>query len=149
MLTVQTWSCDIFQFDGPIWKPETSLRPLESRDHFYDMQRMNDACNAMMIFRVCGWSFKSFSLIKSWVQNWAFLMIPNIRNLCLMLSVFLLPLPIVWLKVIWWIFVPLSLDWLTNAPMEWPTICRKNFSLALCMVGKLLLCSGRRGFVDA
>ena len=32
---------------------------------------MNDACNAMMIFRVCGWSFKSFSLIKSWVQNWA------------------------------------------------------------------------------
>ena len=26
---------------------------------------------------------------------------------------------------------------------------KKNFGLALCMVGKLLLCSGRRGFVDA
>ena len=26
---------------------------------------------------------------------------------------------------------------------------KKKFGLALCMVGKLLLCSGRRGFVDA
>ena len=26
---------------------------------------------------------------------------------------------------------------------------QKNFGLALCMVGKLLLCSGRCGFVDA
>ena len=26
---------------------------------------------------------------------------------------------------------------------------QKNFGLTLCMVGKLLLCSGRRGFVDA
>ena len=25
----------------------------------------------------------------------------------------------------------------------------KNFGLALCMVGKIFLCSGRRGFVDA
>ena len=41
------------------------------------MQRQNDACNArkidaydaIMIFGVHGWSFKSFSLIKSWVQN--------------------------------------------------------------------------------
>ena len=43
----------------------------------------------------------------------------------------------------------LSLGWLTNAPMEWPTICKKNFGLALCVMGKLLLCSGRRGFMDA
>ena len=26
---------------------------------------------------------------------------------------------------------------------------QKNFGLALCIMGKLLLCSGRRGFVDA
>ena len=26
---------------------------------------------------------------------------------------------------------------------------QKNFDLTLCMVGKLLLCSGRRGFMDA
>ena len=26
---------------------------------------------------------------------------------------------------------------------------QRNFGLTLCMVGKLLLCSGRRGFVDA
>ena len=26
---------------------------------------------------------------------------------------------------------------------------QKNFGLALCMVGKFLLCSGRHGFVDA
>ena len=26
---------------------------------------------------------------------------------------------------------------------------QKNFSLDLCMVGELLLCFGRRGFVDA
>ena len=26
---------------------------------------------------------------------------------------------------------------------------QKNFVLTLCMVGKILLCSGRRGFVDA
>ena len=34
------------------------------------MQEQIDACNAIMIFGVHGWSFKSFSLIKSWVQNW-------------------------------------------------------------------------------
>ena len=51
---------------------------------------------------------------------------PGIRNLCLILSVFLLPLLIVWLRVIWWIFVALSLGWLTNAPMEWLTTCRKT-----------------------
>ena len=33
------------------------------------MQEKMDACNAIMIFGVHGWSFKSFSLIKSWVQN--------------------------------------------------------------------------------
>ena len=31
-------SRDIFRFDGPIWKPDTPLRPLKSQDHFYDMQ---------------------------------------------------------------------------------------------------------------
>ena len=31
--------------------------------------RTIDASNAIMIFGVHGWSFKSFSLIKSWVQN--------------------------------------------------------------------------------
>ena len=33
------------------------------------MQRQNDACDEIMIFGVHGWLFKSFSLIKSWVQN--------------------------------------------------------------------------------
>ena len=33
------------------------------------MQEQIDACSAILIFRVYGWSFKSFSLIKSWVQN--------------------------------------------------------------------------------
>ena len=33
------------------------------------MQEQIDACNAIMIFRVRGWSYKSFSMIKSWVQN--------------------------------------------------------------------------------
>ena len=33
------------------------------------MQEQIDACDAIMIFGVHGWSFKSFSLIKLWVQN--------------------------------------------------------------------------------
>ena len=33
------------------------------------MQKQTDACDEIMIFGVHGWSFKSFSLIKSWVQN--------------------------------------------------------------------------------
>ena len=33
------------------------------------MQRPNDAWDEIMIFGVHGWLFKSFSLIKSWVQN--------------------------------------------------------------------------------
>ena len=33
------------------------------------MQIQNDARDEIMIFGVHGWSFKSFSLIKSWVQN--------------------------------------------------------------------------------
>ena len=33
------------------------------------IQRKIDVCNAIMIFGVYGWPFKSFSLIKSWVQN--------------------------------------------------------------------------------
>ena len=36
----------------------------------YVMQEQIDACNAIMIFEIHEWSFKSFSLIKSWVQNW-------------------------------------------------------------------------------
>ena len=51
---------------------------------------------------------------------------PRHKDLYLVLSVFLYPLLIVWLKVIWWIFVQLSLDWLTNTPMKWLTICRKT-----------------------
>ena len=35
----------------------------------YVMQEQIDACNTIMIFGVHGWSLKSFSLIKSWVQN--------------------------------------------------------------------------------
>ena len=34
------------------------------------MQEQIDACYAIMIFGIHGWLFKSFSLIKSWVQNW-------------------------------------------------------------------------------
>ena len=33
------------------------------------MQRQIDACNAIMIFGVHGWSFQSSALIKSWMQN--------------------------------------------------------------------------------
>ena len=33
------------------------------------MQEQIDACNAIMIYGVHGWSFQSFSFIKSWVQN--------------------------------------------------------------------------------
>ena len=33
------------------------------------MPKQIDACNAIMIFGVHGWSFQSSSLIKSWVQN--------------------------------------------------------------------------------
>ena len=36
----------------------------------YVMQEQIDASNAIMIFEVHEWSFKSFSLIKSLVQNW-------------------------------------------------------------------------------
>ena len=36
------------------------------------MSEQIDACNAIMIFRVHEWSFQSFSLIKSWVQNQVF-----------------------------------------------------------------------------
>ena len=45
-------------------------------------------------------------------------MIPGIGNICLTLSVFLVPLPVVWFKDIWWIFVQLFQGWLTNALME-------------------------------
>ena len=33
------------------------------------MRRQNGACDEIMIFGVHGWSFKSFAMIKSWVQN--------------------------------------------------------------------------------
>ena len=33
------------------------------------MQEKIDTRNEIMIFEVHGWSFKSFSLIKLWVQN--------------------------------------------------------------------------------
>ena len=41
MQIVKTWLCDIFQFDGPIWKLDISSWSLESQDDFYDMQWMN------------------------------------------------------------------------------------------------------------
>ena len=44
-------------------------------------QRQIDACNASMILRVHGWSFKSFSLIKSWVQNWVSIEYPLLSEL--------------------------------------------------------------------
>ena len=34
------------------------------------MQEQINVCNATMIFEAHRWSFKSFSLIKLWVQNW-------------------------------------------------------------------------------
>ena len=33
------------------------------------VQEQIDACNAIMIFGVHGWSFQPSSLIKSWMQN--------------------------------------------------------------------------------
>ena len=50
---------------------------------------------------------------------------PRHRDLCLMLSIFLLPLLVVQLKEIWWIFVRFFQGWLTNALTEWPTLCGK------------------------
>ena len=70
MLTVQTWSCDIFQSDGPIWKSDIPSWSLEFQNHFYICNEWINACNAIMIFGVHGWSFQSSSLIKSWVENW-------------------------------------------------------------------------------
>ena len=49
MLTVQTWSCDIFRSVGPIWKPDIPSRPLESQDHFMICNEWINACNAIMI----------------------------------------------------------------------------------------------------
>ena len=49
MLTVQTWSCDIFRSVGPIWKPDIPSRPLESQDHFMICNERINACNAIMI----------------------------------------------------------------------------------------------------
>ena len=58
MQTVKTRSCDIFQFDGPIWEPGILSRPLESQDHSYD-NVTNDLMheNATMIFEYLKWSF--------------------------------------------------------------------------------------------
>ena len=74
---------------------------------------------------------KNFPL--SWAMTlaknlWRFLVIPGIGNLYLMLSVFLLPSLVVWLKDIWQISVQLFWGWLTNAHLEWPTICRKTLA---------------------
>ena len=44
----------------------------EINELMHVMQKQIDACNAIMIFGVHEWSFKSFSLIKSWLQNWVF-----------------------------------------------------------------------------
>ena len=49
MLTVQTWSCDIFRSVGPIWKPDIPSRPLESQDHFMICNEWINACNAITI----------------------------------------------------------------------------------------------------
>ena len=50
MLTMQTWSRDIFQSDDPIWKPSISSWPLEPQDHFMICNEQINACNAIMIF---------------------------------------------------------------------------------------------------
>ena len=76
-------------------------------------------------------------------------MIPGMGNPCPMLLVFLLPLLVVWLKDIWWIFVRFFQGWLTNALMQWLTIRINFFGLALYFVGKILLCFGRYGFANA
>ena len=52
----------------------------------HGMQGQIDVCNAIMIFAVHGWSFKSFSLIKSWVQNWVSIGMTPICPPILMLS---------------------------------------------------------------
>ena len=49
MLTVQTWSYDIFWSVGLIWKPDIPSRPLESQDHFMICNEWINACNAIMI----------------------------------------------------------------------------------------------------
>ena len=50
MRTVQTWSCDIFQSDGLIWKSDIPSRSLEPQDHFMICNERIDACNATLNF---------------------------------------------------------------------------------------------------
>ena len=76
-------------------------------------------------------------------------MIPGIGNLCLMLSVFLLPLPLVWLKDIWSIFMRFFQGWLTNTLTEWLTICRNFLPWPYASWDNFFLCSGRHDFTDA
>ena len=45
------------------------------------MQEQTDACNAIMIFGVRGWLFKSFFLIKLWAQNWVSI-VGKLSNKC-------------------------------------------------------------------
>ena len=45
------------------------LMHVMQRQVMHVMQEQIDTCIAIMIFKVHGWSFKSFSLNKSWVQN--------------------------------------------------------------------------------
>ena len=44
------------------------------------MQEKIDTRNEIMILEVHGWSFKSFSLIKLWVQNWVSTLINEIHT---------------------------------------------------------------------
>ena len=52
-----------------LWYAMNELKHVMQKKLIRVMQEQIDACNAIMIFRVHEWSFKSFPLIKSWVQN--------------------------------------------------------------------------------
>ena len=58
-----SWSCDIFQSDGPIWKPKNTVVTIRISRSFlwyamkelmHVMQEQIDACKAILIFGVHG-----------------------------------------------------------------------------------------------
>ena len=53
-----------------LWYAMNELIHVMQHKLMHVMQEQMDAYNAIMIFWIHGWSFKSFSLIKSRVQNW-------------------------------------------------------------------------------
>ena len=69
MQTMKTWSCNIFQSNGPIWKSNVLSWFLESQDHFMICDEWFNTWNAIMIFGYLEWLFQSSFKIKLLMQN--------------------------------------------------------------------------------